>query len=78
MYLKDAVAIRIQELCSERNITIHALSLMTDVSYSTLYNAATKKTTAIRMHTIECVCDGLGISIAEFFHSDCFSQQLDL
>jgi DNA-binding Xre family transcriptional regulator len=78
MRLNEAVALRLQELCSERRITIHELSLITGVSYSTLYNAAAGKTIAIRMHTIENICFGLDISISDFFKSKYFSQHLDL
>jgi DNA-binding Xre family transcriptional regulator len=78
MRLNEAVTLRLQELCFERRITIHELSLITDVSYSTLYNAVTEKTIAIRMHTIENICFGLDISIADFFKSGYFSQHLDL
>lgn len=78
MRLNEAVALRLQELCFERRITIHELSLITDVSYSTLYNAVTEKTIAIRMHTIENICFGLDISISDFFKSEYFSQHLDL
>jgi DNA-binding Xre family transcriptional regulator len=77
MRLNEAVALRLQELCFERRITIHELSLITDVSYSTLYNAVTEKTIAIRMHTIENICFGLDISISDFFKSGYFSQHLD-
>jgi len=78
MRLNEAVALRLQELCSERRITIHKLSLITGVSYSTLYNAAAGKTIAIQMHTIENICFGLNISISDIFKSEYFTQYLDL
>ena len=78
MRLNEAVALRLQELCFERRITIHELSLITGVSYSTLYNAAAGKTVVIRMHTIENICFGLNISISDFFKSEYFTQYLDL
>ena len=68
----DAVKMRIMELCKEHNTNINALALYSGISPSTLksiMNGASKNPGII---TIKTVCDGLGISLSDFFDSDLF------
>ena len=77
MRLNEAVALRLQELCSERRITIHELSLITDVSYSTLYAIITKKTKAIKIATLGNIICGLGVSPRDFFVDSTFAKDFE-
>lgn len=57
---------RVEELITERNITLFGLSELTGVSYSTL-KSARQKGSQLTVDTIEMICIGLGITMAEFF-----------
>ena len=72
MNTKEAVAARILELCDERNITVNALATNSGISPSTLYSMLNEKSQNPGVISIKKLCDGLEISIREFFDSDHF------
>lgn len=72
MNTKEAVAKRILELCDERNLAINALATISGVSPSTIYSMLNKKSMNPGVVSLKKVCDGLDISIREFFDSDLF------
>ena len=72
MNTKEAVAARILELCDERNITVNALATNSGISPSTLYSMLNEKSQNPGVISIKKLCDGLEISIREFFDSDYF------
>ena len=72
MNTKEAVAARILELCDERNITVNALATNSGISPSTLYSMLNEKSQNPGVISIKKLCDGLEISIREFFDSDFF------
>ncbi len=57
---------RVKELCDEREISLFRLSEICDVSYSTLKNTE-RRNGQLMVDTIERICLGLGITMAEFF-----------
>lgn len=63
---------RILELCQERNITINKLSSLSGVTQSTVNNIVSGRNRSTTISTIKKLCDGLGITIEEFFHSELF------
>lgn len=74
MSTKEAVAKRILELCEERNIAINALASISGVSPSTVYSMLNEKSQNPGVVSIKKLCDGLEISIREFFNSDLFDH----
>ena len=74
MNAKQAVAVRIQELCKERGITVNTLANMAGTSPSTIYSMLNEKSTNPGIVTINQVCDGLEISLREFFDSPIFDE----
>ena len=72
MNIGEAVKERILELCRERDITINKLSNMSGVTQSTVNNIVSGRNNSTTISTIKKLCDGLGISIDEFFHSELF------
>ena len=72
MNTKEAVAARILELCDERDIAVNALATSSGISPSTLYSMLNEKSQNPGIVTIKKMCDGLEISIREFFDSDLF------
>ena len=74
MNIKEAVEKRIIELCNERNIAINALANISGVSPSTIYSMLNEKSKNPGVVSIKKICDGLEISIREFFDSDLFDE----
>ena len=72
MNIGEAVKERILELCRERDITINKLSNMSGVTQSTVNNIVSGRNNSATISTIKKLCDGLGITIEEFFHSELF------
>lgn len=74
MNIGEAVKERILELCSERNITVNKLGTMSGVTQSTINNIVSGRNNSTTISTIKKLCDGLDISVVEFFSSDVFSH----
>ncbi len=72
MYIGEAVKERILELCREKNISINKLSTMSGVTQSTVNNIVSGRNRSATISTIKKLCDGLGITIEQFFDSDLF------
>ncbi len=75
MKTKEAVAQRIIELCGERNIAINALANISGVSPSTLYSMLNQKSQNPGVVSIKKICDGLEITVREFFDSPLFDDR---
>lgn len=74
MNIGDAVRDRILELCQERDISVNKLSSMSGVTQSTVNNIVSGRNNSATVSTIKKLCDGLGITIQEFFQSELFSD----
>jgi len=74
MKVKEAVAKRIIELCNERGIAINALANLCGVPPSTIYSMLNEKSQNPGVASIQKLCDGLEISIKEFFNSTLFEN----
>ena len=74
MTTKEAVAQRIIDLCAERNIAVNALANISGVSPSTVYSMLNAKSKNPGVVSIKKLCDGLEISVREFFESPLFDD----
>ena len=74
MNTKNAVANRIIQLCNQKNIAINALANLSGISPSTLYSVLNEKSQNPGIGTIKKLCDGLDISLREFFDADIFDD----
>lgn len=72
MKTREAVAQRITELCEEKNITINGLANISAVPPSTLKNIIYGVSKNPGVVTIKMLCDGLEITLEEFFCSELF------
>jgi transcriptional regulator with XRE-family HTH domain len=72
MTVGEAVRQRIVELCREQELSINALSTRSGVTQSTVNNIVSGRNNSTTVSTIKKLCDGLGITILEFFDSDLF------
>lgn len=74
MSVKDTVAERFQSLCKERNIKINELANLSGVTPSTAYSMMDKKRRDVSIVTIKKFCDGLEITLGEFFSTTEFDE----
>ncbi len=74
MRTKEAVAKRILALCEDRGIAVNALANLSGVSPSTIYSMLNEKSQNPGVVSLKKICDGLDISIRDFFDSDLFDH----
>ena len=74
MNTKEAVSQRILQLCDERKIAVNALATNSGVTPSTVYSMLNHKSQNPGVVSIKKLCDGLDISVREFFDSDLFDS----
>ncbi len=67
-----AVKNRILQLCDERDLTINALATLSGLPPSSIKNILYGKSKNPKIATIKIICDGLNISLKEFFDSNEF------
>ena len=74
MTTRDVIAARIIQLCKERGITPNGLSNLSAVPQATIKSILNGESQNPGTVTIKKLCDGLGISIPEFFTSSIFEE----
>ena len=74
MRVNEAVKLRIMELCQTHRITLNKLSTICGVTQSTLTNIISGRNATTTVSTIQKVCDGLEITILDFFSSPLFDN----
>lgn len=67
MSVKDVVVERFKKLCTERNIKINELANISGVTPSTAYSMMDASRRDVSIITIKKFCDGLEITLGEFF-----------
>lgn len=72
MNIGEAVKERLLQLCKERNLSINKLCTMSGVTQSTVQNLISGRNNSITVSTLKKLCDGLEISMEEFFCSELF------
>ena len=74
MKIKDAVAIRINNICNERNISINKLASISCLTQSTVQHLVDGRSKNPKLLTIVRLCDGLGLTLKEFFSDELFDN----
>ena len=69
-----AVKNRLMQLCEERKMSIHKLAMESAVPPSTVKNILYGKSVNPGIVTLKMLCDGLNISLIEFFDTDEFKN----
>lgn len=72
MTIGEAVRLKISVLCSEHNITVNKLANICGITQSTLNNIVSGRNNSATISTIKKICDGLNITIIDFFNDDIF------
>ena len=74
MQVQEATVKRIKELCADRDIRINELDRSAGMAPSTLKNIMNGGSRNTGIVTIAQICDGLNITVKEFFDSKVFEE----
>lgn len=70
----SAVKNRLLFLCNEKNLSIHKLATESGVAPSTIKNILYGKSQNPGIVTIKMLCDGMDISLSDFFNTEEFAK----
>lgn len=73
MKVKEAIANRILGFCNDRKITPNELGNLAGINPSTVYSILGPKSRSPEIATIKKLCDGLEITLGEFFSTPEFN-----
>lgn len=74
MTIAEAVVKRLYELVDERQLTINRISTISGVTQSTVSDIVNGVTMNVKIATVKKLCDGLDISVRQFFDSPLFDD----
>ena len=74
MTIGEAVKERIFQLCAERDLIIKKLGMISGATQSTVGNMVGGCNNRKTVSTLQKLCDGLGITIIDFFNDDLFKD----
>lgn len=72
MTVGSAVKERILQLCEENGMSVNKLCTTSGVTQSTVNNLMSGRNHSVTVATIHKLCDGLGITVEDFFCSELF------
>ena len=72
--VKLAVAERFGNICRERGIRPNELATISGVTPSSVYSMLDPRRKEVTINLIKKLCDGLDISLAEFFDDEVFDR----
>lgn len=75
--LSDAIRQRVVEIENEKKITLKEVSENGELAYDTLISFMEGRTNIIKITTLFKICNGLGISLHDFFNSPIFNDKLN-
>ena len=79
MTVGEAMRRRIVQLCEEHGISFNKLGNISGVTQSTINNIVSGRNNSATVSTIKKLCDGLGITLGEFFSTpefDALEQEI--
>lgn len=74
MQLNEAVSRRLAELLKRNNMTQYQLFMKSGVPKSTIGNVMNCAYDSVKLRIIHEMCQGLGISVCDFFQSPLFDE----
>lgn len=75
MKLNEAISERLKELLKEKGMTAYQLYMKSGVPKSTIGNVINCSYASVKLRIIHEMCQGLGISIHDFFDSPLFEEE---
>lgn len=77
MNITQAIRQRIEDLCSERQISLNKMCVKCGISQSTINNIINRDQKDVSILTIVRICNGLDITINDFFNANIFREKID-
>ena len=74
MELNEAIIERMKELAAEHNMTIHQVIQKGGLNQATISELMSGRTKHPKVSTIQKFCNGLNISLNDFFNSEQFKS----
>ncbi len=74
MKVKQATVSRFQKIMEERGIRPNELANLAGVTPSTVYSMLDERRKEVNVNTIKKLCDGLEITLGEFFSDELFDH----
>ncbi len=74
MTVKDAVAARFVEICTERKIRPNDLANISGVTPSSVYSMLDSRRREVSINLIKKLCDGLEMTLGDFFNTELFDS----
>lgn len=74
MTLKEAIMLRIESFYTERDLNASSLAYLCGIDRSTVYSIMGTKSKNPEISTIKKICDGLEITLSEFFDTPYFNN----
>ena len=74
MKISEAMSKKLLKICEERKISINKLATTCLLTQSTIQNIIECNSVNPKLLTVVRICDGLGITLEEFFSDDLFKN----
>lgn len=75
MKTTDAIKQRILELCDKNNLSLNKLGVISNLDPSTITSIFYGKSKNPTITTIKSICDGLNITLFDFFNCEIFKDK---
>lgn len=72
MLIKEAIVLHLKDICKKHNICYNELAVISGVTPSTVYSLMDERRKDLSVITLKKLCDGLDITITEFFDDEIF------
>ena len=72
MLIKEAIVKHLQDICRQRNMKYNELATVSGVTPSTVYSLMDESRKDLSVITLKKLCDGLDMTITEFFDDELF------
>lgn len=72
MLIKDAIVLRLKNICEERGIRYNELAVCSGITPSTVYSLMSESRRDLSVITLKKLCDGLDMTVTDFFDDDIF------
>ncbi|MDR1600262.1 MAG: helix-turn-helix domain-containing protein [Oscillospiraceae bacterium] len=74
MDISHAIITRLNELCAAKRVTVNGLCIRSGVTQSTVHDIMASKTHSPGIATIKKLCDGLDVTMRDFFNNSLFDD----
>lgn len=74
MKINEAISRKIAKICIQENLSVNKLASISCLTQSTVQHLAEASSKNPKLLTIVRICDGLGITLKEFFDDELFNN----